>query len=74
MKCTLRVAGDLEINVLSIEVSGVRPTPFNIGDKLKVSHPCGDFFLAPADSESGNPIVLISAGVGGSTWSGRAEA
>ncbi|KAJ5499512.1 Globin [Penicillium expansum] len=45
-------------------ISNVLHDTFNIGDKLKVSHPYGDFFLTPVDSETGNPIVLISAGVG----------
>lgn len=35
---------------------------FNQGDTVKVSHPCGDFFLS-ADQQVA-PVVLISAGVG----------
>ncbi|KAJ5163843.1 Globin [Penicillium coprophilum] len=45
-------------------ISNVLHDTCNIGDQVKVSHPYGDFFLSPADSESGNPIVLIAAGVG----------
>ncbi|KAJ5513867.1 Globin [Penicillium fimorum] len=45
-------------------ISNVLHDTRNIGDTIKVSHPYGDFFLSPADSETGNPIVLISAGVG----------
>ncbi|KAJ5151666.1 hypothetical protein N7492_009961 [Penicillium capsulatum] len=42
-------------------VSNLLHDNFNKGDTIKVSHPCGDFFLS-ADRQS--PVVLISAGVG----------
>ncbi|KXG48592.1 Globin [Penicillium griseofulvum] len=45
-------------------ISNILHDTCNIGDVLKVSHPYGDFFLSTTDSETGNPIVLISAGVG----------
>lgn len=34
------------------------------GDVIKVSHPCGDFFLTEEGSASSHPVVLIAAGVG----------
>ncbi|KAJ5633309.1 hypothetical protein N7490_009648 [Penicillium lividum] len=43
-------------------VSNLLHDSFNQGDKIKVSHPAGDFFLSTDDSA--NPVVLISAGVG----------
>ncbi|KAJ6023826.1 hypothetical protein N7540_004623 [Penicillium herquei] len=43
-------------------VSNLLHDSFNKGDTLKVSHPCGDFFLSTEESSS--PVVLISAGVG----------
>ncbi|KAJ5130061.1 uncharacterized protein N7515_006100 [Penicillium bovifimosum] len=45
-------------------LSNVLHDTFNVGDTLQVSHPCGDFFLSPGDSQSAHPIVLVSAGVG----------
>lgn len=45
-------------------ISNILHDTFNVGDTLKVSHPCGDFFLSPTDAKTANPIVLISAGVG----------
>ncbi|KAJ5701151.1 hypothetical protein N7488_008699 [Penicillium malachiteum] len=43
-------------------VSNLLHDSFNKGDTLKVSHPCGDFFLSTEESSS--PVALISAGVG----------
>lgn len=43
-------------------VSNVLHDTFNKGDTIKVSYPCGDFFLA--DQQPAHPVVLISAGVG----------
>ncbi|KAJ5931039.1 hypothetical protein N7466_006532 [Penicillium verhagenii] len=43
-------------------VSNLLHDKFNPGDKIKVSHPAGDFFYS--GNEAANPIVLISAGVG----------
>jgi nitric oxide dioxygenase len=45
-------------------ISNLLHDTFNIGDTLKVSHPYGDFFLPPSETESATPVVLISAGVG----------
>ncbi|CAI7617592.1 unnamed protein product [Penicillium glandicola] len=45
-------------------ISNVLHETFNTGDTLEVSHPYGDFFLSPTDSQTENPIVLIAAGVG----------
>ncbi|KAJ5467988.1 Globin [Penicillium sp. IBT 31633x] len=45
-------------------ISNLLHDNLNVGDKLQVSHPYGDFFLSPTDSENDNPIVLIAAGVG----------
>ncbi|KAJ5691901.1 hypothetical protein N7462_001324 [Penicillium macrosclerotiorum] len=45
-------------------VSNLLHDKFNKGDLLKVSHPCGDFFLSSNDASPTNPVVLISAGVG----------
>lgn len=43
-------------------VSNLLHDNFNKGDAVKVSHPCGDFFLS--DDQPLSPVVLISAGVG----------
>ncbi|KAJ5550210.1 hypothetical protein N7535_001852 [Penicillium sp. DV-2018c] len=45
-------------------ISNVLHDTFNVGDTLKVSHPCGDFFLSPSDAQTAHPVVLLSAGVG----------
>ncbi|OQD68504.1 hypothetical protein PENDEC_c034G06664 [Penicillium decumbens] len=45
-------------------VSNLLHDNFSKGDMIKVSHPCGDFFLSATEEKSSNPIVLISAGVG----------
>lgn len=45
-------------------VSNLLHDTFNKGDTLKVSHPCGDFFLSATEGASAHPVVLISAGVG----------
>lgn len=45
-------------------VSNLLHDKFNKGDKLKVSHPCGDFFLSAVEDASSHPVVLLSAGVG----------
>lgn len=42
-------------------VSNLLHDSFNKGDTIKVSHPCGDFFLP---EQTSGPIVLIAAGVG----------
>ncbi|KAJ5101346.1 hypothetical protein NUU61_003568 [Penicillium alfredii] len=44
-------------------VSNLLHDTVNKGDTVKVSHPCGDFFLSATD-EPAHPVVLISAGVG----------
>lgn len=45
-------------------VSNLLHDKFNKGDTLKVSHPCGDFFLSAVEDASSHPVVLLSAGVG----------
>lgn len=45
-------------------VSNMFHNTLNKGDSIKVSHPCGDFFLLSTESETAKPVVLISAGVG----------
>lgn len=45
-------------------VSNLLHDKFNKGDTLKVSHPCGDFFLSAMEDASSHPVVLLSAGVG----------
>ena len=44
-------------------VSNILHGSVNEGDMIKVSHPCGDFFLAEQEPAS-HPVVLIAAGVG----------
>ncbi|RDW65194.1 flavohemoprotein [Coleophoma crateriformis] len=36
----------------------------NVGDRVQVSHPHGDFYLSQAAIDQSLPVVLISAGVG----------
>lgn len=43
-------------------VSNVLHADFNEGDVIKVSAPCGDFFLS--DLDPSRPVVLLAAGVG----------
>lgn len=45
-------------------VSNLLHDTFNKGDRLKVSHPCGDFFLSAMEDSASQPVVLLSAGVG----------
>lgn len=45
-------------------VSNLLHDTFNKGDTLKVSYPCGDFFLSAIENASSHPVVLLSAGVG----------
>lgn len=56
--------GDLSAVAHPGYVSNVLHDMLNNGDLIKVSHPCGDFFLSSTDSETEKPVVLISAGVG----------
>lgn len=43
-------------------VSNILHETVNEGDVVKVSHPCGDFYLS--EQEPPHPVVLIAAGVG----------
>jgi nitric oxide dioxygenase len=45
-------------------VSNLLHDKYNKGDIIKVSHPCGDFFLSATAVEPTTPVVLLSAGVG----------
>ncbi|KAJ5433467.1 Flavohemoprotein [Penicillium daleae] len=45
-------------------VSNLLHDQYNKGDIIKVSHPCGDFFLSATAVEPTTPVVLLSAGVG----------
>lgn len=44
-------------------ISNILHDEKKIGDRIKVSHPVGDFYFDPVKDSSG-PIVLLSAGVG----------
>lgn len=45
-------------------VSNLLHDQYNKGDIIKVSHPCGDFFLSATAVDPATPVVLLSAGVG----------
>lgn len=45
-------------------VSNLLHDQYNKGDTIKVSHPCGDFFLSATAVDLATPVVLLSAGVG----------
>jgi nitric oxide dioxygenase len=45
-------------------VSNLLHDQYNKGDIIKVSHPCGDFFLSATAIDPATPVVLLSAGVG----------
>ncbi|OOQ83607.1 Flavohemoprotein [Penicillium brasilianum] len=45
-------------------VSNLLHDQYNKGDIVKVSHPCGDFFLSATAVQPTTPVVLLSAGVG----------
>lgn len=45
-------------------VSNLLHDQYNKGDIIKVSHPCGDFFLSATAVDQSTPVVLLSAGVG----------
>lgn len=45
-------------------VSNLLHDQYNKGDIIKVSHPCGDFFLSASAVDPATPVVLLSAGVG----------
>ncbi|KAJ9622071.1 Nitric oxide oxidoreductase [Taxawa tesnikishii (nom. ined.)] len=44
-------------------ISNILHSEKQVGDTVLVSHPYGDFFLDPKESDTG-PVVLMSAGVG----------
>jgi nitric oxide dioxygenase len=63
-KDSMRISVKREVgkeNIAAGEVSNWLHAHVKVGDVLQVSHPFGDFL---PDTESGEPVVLLSAGVG----------